>query len=152
MSRREARRLAPAIEGLLAELARLRRGEIEPSPLTGTQLLALAAIVDRGPLQLRVLAERVGTTRPTASRATDALEAAGLVERLPDPDDGRSILIRATAAGREAREQSHGRLAAALERLLAELDPAERARFAEHVAGIEAILAAAGREGAAAGA
>lgn len=143
MTADDARRLAPAIEGLLAQLARRRLGEMEPSGLTTTQHLALAAVVDTGPLRLRELAEAIGTTRATATRSTDVLEAAGLVERLPDPDDRRSILIRCTPAGREARRASLQRLATMVERLLLALDPDDRARFVEHVSGLDAVLAAA---------
>ena len=145
MTAADAQRLAPAIEGLLAQLARRRVGEIEPSGFTTTQQLALAAVVDTGPLRLRELAEAIGTTKATATRSTDVLEAAGLVERLPDPEDRRSILIRCTPAGRLARRESLQRLAAMVERLLLALEPDERVRFVEHVAGLEAVLASAAR-------
>ena len=36
------------------------------------------------------------------TRLVDRLERAGLVERLPNPADRRSVLVRATARGREA--------------------------------------------------
>lgn len=73
------------------------------------------------------------------------LESAGLVERLPDPEDRRSILIRCTPAGREARRASLQRLATMVERLLLALTPEDRARFVEHVSGLDAVLAAAAR-------
>jgi DNA-binding MarR family transcriptional regulator len=132
--------VAPAIEGLIARLARGRLGEIEPSGFTTTQLLALATVVDGGPIQLRVLAGRIGTTKATASRSTDVLEAAGLVVRLPDPADGRSILIRATPAGRRARQEALQRLAEMVDRLLGTLEPDDRARFVELIEGLDELL------------
>lgn len=36
------------------------------------------------------------------TRLVDRLERAGLVERLPNPNDRRSVLVRATAAGQRA--------------------------------------------------
>jgi DNA-binding MarR family transcriptional regulator len=136
----QAARVAPAIEGLIARLARVRLGEIEPSGFTTTQLLALATVVEDGPVQLRVLAERIGTTKATASRSTDVLEAAGLVVRLPDPADGRSILIRATPAGRRARQDALQRLTEMVERLLATLEPGDRARFVELMERLDELL------------
>jgi DNA-binding MarR family transcriptional regulator len=138
---RDTARLAVAIEGLLAQLVRRRAGEMEPSGFTTTQQLALAAVVDDGPLRLRELAEAIGTTKATATRSTDVLEAAGLVERLPDPEDGRSILIRATRAGLQARRDSLERLATMLERLLLALEPEERFRFVELVSELDGLLA-----------
>jgi DNA-binding MarR family transcriptional regulator len=42
------------------------------------------------------------TRASDATRLVDRMERAGLVERLPNPADRRSVLVRATAAGREA--------------------------------------------------
>ena len=140
MSADDAIRVAPAIEGLIARLARGRLGEIEPSGFTTTQLLALATVVDEGPVRLRVLAERIGTTKATASRSTDVLEAAGLVVRLPDPADGRSILIRATPAGRRSRQEVLQRLTEMVERLLGTLESDDRVRFVELIEGLDELL------------
>ena len=60
---------------------------------------------------------------------TDLLEREGLVERVPDPDDRRAILVRLTAAGR----RSFAAMAAEHERWIVELtagvDGAERRRL-----------------------
>ena len=53
--------------------------------MTATQRLALFELVDQGPLRLNDLAVRMGTSAPTASRAVDALDELGLVDRKPDP-------------------------------------------------------------------
>jgi len=42
-------------------------------------------------------------TQPGISRLITRLEAAGLVERLDDPDDGRACRIRLTEAGARAQ-------------------------------------------------
>jgi DNA-binding MarR family transcriptional regulator len=49
---------------------------------------------------ITVLASRIGTTRQAVSQLARAVEAAGLVERIPHPSDGRSIIVRHTDAGR----------------------------------------------------
>lgn len=55
-----------------------------------------------GPLTLRQLAEANGVDAPYATLIVDKLEAHGLVERLPHPDDRRRKLVTLTAAGHSA--------------------------------------------------
>jgi DNA-binding MarR family transcriptional regulator len=126
----DAERISPAIERLLMALLHRRFGsDMEPSPLSFTQQIALSHIADDGPLRLRALARRIGTTAATATRTTDALEAVGLVERSPDPTDGRGVLISPTQLGREARRESHRMLVVLLDRLLRRLERDERKQF-----------------------
>ena len=58
-------------------------------------------IADEGS-RLTELADRAQVTKQTASLLVAALEREGLVERVPDPSDGRARLIRLSARGREA--------------------------------------------------
>lgn len=59
----------------------------------------------------------------------DLLERAGLVERRPDPDDRRSVLVVLTEAGKaKAVEAAHVHVAAEAE-LLAALEPHDRAEL-----------------------
>ena len=51
--------------------------------------------------RLTELAERVGVTKQSMGEIIDALEQRGYVERVPDPTDGRAILIRRTELGWE---------------------------------------------------
>lgn len=55
-----------------------------------------------GPLTLRQLAEANGTDAPYATLIVDKLEAHGLVERQPHPEDRRRKLVALTAAGHQA--------------------------------------------------
>jgi DNA-binding MarR family transcriptional regulator len=57
-----------------------------------------------GPLTLKQLAEANGTDAPYATLIVDKLEAHGLVERRPHPDDRRRKLVALTVAGRRAVE------------------------------------------------
>ncbi|MFE6646112.1 MarR family winged helix-turn-helix transcriptional regulator [Nocardioides sp. NPDC057772] len=50
------------------------------------------------------LAEQAQVTKQTASLLVAALEREGLVERVPDPTDGRARLIRFTADGQAAAD------------------------------------------------
>jgi len=56
--------------------------------------------------RLTELADRAQVTKQTASLLVAALEREGLVERVPDPDDGRARLIRLSARGRQASQRA----------------------------------------------
>ena len=57
------------------------------------------------------IARRLGVSKPAVGQLVAELEREGLVERVPDPSDGRAYLVRPTAkAGhgyREARRTGH---------------------------------------------
>jgi len=60
----------------------------------------------------------------------DRLEAAGLVERLPDPDDRRGRLVALTERGRAVVDEAVVAHIRNEERLLSGMDPADRERLA----------------------
>ncbi len=96
-----------AWEGLLQAQARLmqRLGrELEDAgkvPLSTYDVLVQLA-ENGGRLRLRDLVDRVVLSQPGLSRRVARLEEDGLVERVPDPRDGRGVLVRLTRAGRAA--------------------------------------------------
>jgi DNA-binding MarR family transcriptional regulator len=93
--------------------------------LTPTQMNALAAVAEHGPLRVTALAKRLGVTQPTMSDVVSALEDKGLAARRPDPSDGRATGIAATRAGEAmaSRQEPPDSLANAI----ASLGAAERA-------------------------
>jgi DNA-binding MarR family transcriptional regulator len=137
----EAEQLAREIERLFALVVKRRPEEADVEPqLTPTQRVALAAIVDDGPLRLGALADYVGTTDPTATRAVDALVAERLVDRTPDPDDRRAIRIAATQAGRKLLERRRRRFVKLLRAPLGKMRPREQANLVEHLAALNRAL------------
>ncbi|RMI38176.1 MarR family transcriptional regulator [Actinomadura harenae] len=62
--------------------------------------------VARGPIALRDLAGELLTDRPYTTLVVDDLAERGLVERLPNPSDRRSKLVRATEAGLAAAAEA----------------------------------------------
>src|SRR3989442_13979118 len=56
-----------------------------------------------GGSRLTDLAHRANMTKQSVGEATSDLEKRGDVERVPDPDDGRSKIIQLTERGREAQ-------------------------------------------------
>ncbi len=97
--------------------------------------------LDGGALRMQELGERVVLSRSRVSRVVDEMVDAGLVEKRPDPEDGRATLAVPTPAGRRARRRAAPAYLAAIER-----------HFAAHLGPDEAAVIAAGlRRAAAAG-
>ena len=57
------------------------------------------------PLRARDLEQQLLLAQYNLSRLLDRLESRGLIERTPDPDDGRSRLIRVSEAGLATRKR-----------------------------------------------
>ena len=108
-----AGRLAGAFERFVFLLVKQRSGNPADSAnlLAPTQTLALSEVVDHGPLRIGALSELVGATDATATRTADGLEALGLIERVPDPNDRRAVLIAATPRGRRSVRDRRSRIA-----------------------------------------
>ncbi|HWO59677.1 MAG TPA: MarR family winged helix-turn-helix transcriptional regulator [Umezawaea sp.] len=62
----------------------------------------LRVLAERGPLRQAALAAGSGTAARSVTQAVEALERDGLVERSPDPDDGRAKVVALTEAGTKA--------------------------------------------------
>jgi DNA-binding MarR family transcriptional regulator len=84
-------------------------------------------VLDRlGPHRITDLTARERITQPGMTGLVARLEAAGLVERRPDPTDGRATLVTITAAGSDYMRDLHRRRADLLAEQIATLPEAER--------------------------
>lgn len=63
--------------------------------------MALFPHIDLGGTRQSALAERLGVTKQAVGPLVDDLEEAGIVERIPDPDDGRAKRVVFTEKGRQ---------------------------------------------------
>ncbi len=97
-------------------LSRLRDRHLHAAAAVGGEQAAhrcLLVLARCGPMRARDLAGAVYTDPSTVSRHVSTLVAAGLVERAPDPEDGRASVLVLTAAGRarveELRHSRNGR-------------------------------------------
>lgn len=91
------------------------------------------------------LAKQLNVDRTVMVYLVDDLEKAGLVERLADPNDRRSRLIRATLAGRARLESTQAAISAAESAVLAVLSAEDQERLRAMLREIAAwYIAAAG--------
>jgi DNA-binding MarR family transcriptional regulator len=89
-------KLRVVVGRLHRRLAQRSNGE-----LTFAQVSALVTVEKRGPIRLGELAAREKVAAPSMTRTAASLLTLGLIERVPDPDDGRSFHIVLADAGRE---------------------------------------------------
>ncbi|WP_369069732.1 MarR family winged helix-turn-helix transcriptional regulator [Kineococcus terrestris] len=102
-----------ALVDVLPGVLRTRRALAGP-PGAAAALSALAAVHELGGPRVSELADHLGLDLSTVSRKVAHLRRLGLLEAVPDPDDGRSHRLSTSAAGlaelREQRRRLVGRL------------------------------------------
>ena len=111
------------------------------SDLSPSLTAALSTVERHGPMTPSELAARERIQRPTATRVLARLAEEGLVERTPDPHDGRSSLVAATPAARALLAELRTRKTAFLAERLERLDPEERAVLDRAADILEGMLA-----------
>jgi DNA-binding MarR family transcriptional regulator len=110
-------------------------GGLSPSAVS-----ALATVERHGPLTPSELADVENVKRPTVTRILRSLTEDQLVQRTPDPGDGRSALISVTGQGRERLRRLRGRKNAYLARRMKDLDAEEIAALERAAAILEQVL------------
>lgn len=132
--------LAARLRLAITRTARRLRQEAG-TDLSPSQLAALATIERHGPLAPSELAERERIRRPTATRVLSRLVEAGLVERIPDPADGRSAIVSVSSEGRALLRRLRRRKTAYLATRVRDLPPQDLSALARATEVLEAILA-----------
>lgn len=133
-----ARKLGPeAVRHSLADM--LHRGAIgllrgikmadQETGISPPRLSALSVLVFGGPQSLASLAAAEGVKPPTMSKLVAELETLGLVEKSPDPKDGRGLVIVATRQGKKIMLSGRDRRLGLLKDRLAGLTDREIARL-----------------------
>jgi DNA-binding MarR family transcriptional regulator len=70
------------------------------------EVLMLLHFSKRGALPMRTIGSRLQVHQTSVTNAVDRLEAAGLVQRLPHPNDRRATLVELTRSGRVLAEKA----------------------------------------------
>jgi DNA-binding MarR family transcriptional regulator len=100
-------------------------------PLEQGQMDTLDLLARRNDRPMKELAARLRVDPSTATRSIQRLEAAGLVERYPSPEDGRVVLVRITPEGLRRHTDVAARRGTAMMEILSEFEPADRAALAD---------------------
>ncbi|MGY1602068.1 MarR family winged helix-turn-helix transcriptional regulator [Geodermatophilus sp. SYSU D00815] len=145
--RRERADLDPSSMALFARLTRahlaasraidatldrhgLKRGEFDV--LASLRRAAAPFRLSPGDLARAMVLSPAATTH-----RVQLLEGRGLVVRRPDPADGRYGVVELTEAGRELVDRAVADHVAGLDRMLADVPPADRQRLTELLAAVE---------------
>ena len=115
-----------ALRRSVQRLSRRLRDQRPTSGLTMVQLGLMAQLMEHESLRPADLAARVRTSPQALTRPLASLTAAGLVERRPDPDDGRQQVLTISPQGWRALGDDAAPRDAWLDHALAELTDAER--------------------------
>jgi DNA-binding MarR family transcriptional regulator len=125
-------RSEPDAQPNLKDIARLRvavgrlhrrLAERSPSELTFAQVSALVTIEKHGPIRPGELAAREKVAAPSMTRTVGCLLEARLVDRVPDPADGRSFHVVIADTGRVLLDRVRGERSAMLAERAGRLTP-----------------------------
>ena len=92
---REVGVLIRRIRRVIGERARSVHEDLQPA-----SYLMLSWLVDEGPVRASEMVEQFGIDKGAVSRQLQHLDDLGLVERTPDPADGRATLVVASEDAR----------------------------------------------------
>jgi DNA-binding MarR family transcriptional regulator len=131
--------LAPRLRLAITRMARRLRQEAG-TDLGPSQAAALATLERHGPLSPSELAKWERIKRPSATRIVGHLSAAGLIDRVRDPGDGRSSILTITSEGRALLRRLRARKTAYLAQRLRDVDTEDRATLERAVELMEGML------------
>jgi DNA-binding MarR family transcriptional regulator len=140
--------LAGQAERIEADLSAVRRAlrrplesEFERGQLTPPQTAVMRVIVRQSGISLRDLSREVSLAHSTVSGIVDRLEKRGLVERRPDPDDGRFARIHpTTVVKRFIRQEMPALVRGPLQEALSAATPQERIEIENAVRRLRELL------------
>lgn len=96
--------------------------------------------VDGQPVRTQAaLAQAIGADKSRIIRVLDELERHGLLERTPDPSDRRARFVAITPDGSRTRRAAQADIQRNEQRVLAHLDPTDRAAFLRALATLSVL-------------
>ncbi len=128
--------IQPAADKFLHLMNRLRRLGPDTPPLLEAKispsLLSLLEYAAESPgCGIQEMAKGLRLATPTVSIGTRQLEEAELLERRPNPQDGRAVQLFLTPTGQELHQRTHRFHRQKFEKLLGRLTPGERSTLLE---------------------
>lgn len=128
-------RLGHQLIRVMRAVERAKAGRsVGPDGVERAAYILLARLVLEGPRRSNALAESVHSDPSTVSRQVAGLVRAGLVERRPDPEDGRATLLAPTAEGLRVFQANRDRRNREIGAITAHWDEADRVHLVELLA------------------
>ena len=125
----EAQKLAQSVVRLSRRLRQERHSE-----LMANQLSVLGTLRTQGALTPSAIAAHEHVRPSSMTRTINCLADAGIINRDPNPDDGRQFIVSISDKGEEVLSVECARRDQWIAKRLAELDPAERKLLREATA------------------
>ncbi|MDC2954519.1 MULTISPECIES: MarR family winged helix-turn-helix transcriptional regulator [Streptomyces] len=123
-----------------AELLEVLWGRASTAPVSASQLRVLFILEHNEGINLRTLADALGSTPPSTSRLCDRLQAVGFVERRAASASRRELELYLSRRGRAFLTGLRVRRESALQSVLEQMPTAQRSALLK---GLEAFCAAA---------
>jgi DNA-binding MarR family transcriptional regulator len=114
---------------------------VHPS-LMPSSFVVLGWLAEFGPARASAVAEQFDIDKGAVSRQLQHLGELGLIERTPDPDDGRAQLVSVTEDGRRRLKAAHDARHALRDQQLSQWSAEDLAAFARQLARFNADTAA----------
>lgn len=106
---------------------------VRPLGLTMQQYTALSVLAKRSPLSNAQLADKSLVSPQAANEMVKVMEQKGLVEREPDPNHGRIILINLTQEGRRILAECDQATLALEDCMMEDMSHSQRLSFQHHL-------------------
>ena len=107
-------------------VSKLDRQSIAETGLHLSEFAILEVLLHKGALPIKSIGQKVLLTSGSMTAALNRLEKKSLVQRIPDPMDGRSFQIHLTDDGHQLIRKAYGKHSGNLEKLASCLSTAER--------------------------
>ncbi|PZU01134.1 MAG: MarR family transcriptional regulator [Gordonia sp. (in: high G+C Gram-positive bacteria)] len=134
-------KLASDLAIAVVRLTRHLRGRRSASPVSLTQLSALATLNREGPMTPGAIAARERVQPPSMTRVIASLADLGLVKREPHPTDGRQVIVTLSQSGTDVVVDEANAREEWLRAQLKRLDDDQMATLRDAVGIIESIVA-----------
>ena len=107
MHHTDIEKLSSILIELYEKMSSWEHAVVKESGLTPAQMHAIEILGHQESLRMKELAQKLGVTTGTLTVMIDRLEQNGLISRMPNENDRRSIIIVLTEKGQRYFEEHH---------------------------------------------
>jgi DNA-binding MarR family transcriptional regulator len=122
--------LSESFWAVARQLRETSKHALAPWDVTPSQLRVLLTLGRHGTMRLSALSDHLHIAPRSTTEVVDAIEARGLVQRRPDPDDRRAILVALTEPGTSVLDAIRAARGTEAERIFDRLSATDRAHLA----------------------